>query len=128
MQPTWHDEIQLFVVFYGMLSTTAGRCLFVLTHPSSLRLSSFPVNHCVAKLKFHPFPISVTSIRDLSTFPTLRMSENQGGAAPEGDQPVKTAKQLKKEALKKEKTEKFLAKQQAAKVAKGHIPNFGTKH
>jgi hypothetical protein len=41
------------------------------------------------------------------------MSDSLGEKTQQGDQPAKTARQLKKEALKKEKAEKFLAKQAA---------------
>lgn len=102
-----------------MLSTAANWCLFVLTPArGSLRLSSFLVNQHSAQLTCDRLLISVTLARDLSTFSTLRMSENPGGDAQEGGEPVKTAKQLKREAQKKEKTEKFLAKNQAEKSAK----------
>lgn len=46
-----------------------------------------------------------------STLSMSGMADEPKGTAIEGDQPVKTAKQLKKEAQKKEKMEKFLAKQ-----------------
>ena len=55
--------------------------------------------------------------RPFTSCVNLIMADQSAGKGPgEGDQPVKTAKQLKKDAEKKEKMEKFLAKQ--AKQAK----------
>ena len=53
-----------------------------------------------------------------------------GQAAPGGDPPVKTAKQLKKEAQKREKMEKFLAKQAKAgdNQQKGSKVRAGVSH
>ena len=94
-----------------MLTNLVKRCLLSWSPPlrtSTTLLQPTVPNLCLTQLRYGP--ISVHSARKVSSC-SFRMADNCGGNIPEGEQPVKTAKQLKKEAQKREKKEKFLAKQ-----------------
>ena len=74
---------------------------------------------------------NTSSSRNLRSYPAVKMADSGEGNAPNGGERVKTAKELKKEAQKKEKMEKFLAKQakkeenqKPSKVNHCHWPNL----
>ena len=95
-----------------MLATATTRCLLLLSLTKAHTRLSRSIAH-QHHLRLGPPSLSsfVTcsgKTRALFTSCVVGMSE---GKLAEGDQPVKTEKQLKKEAQKREKMEKFLAKQ-----------------